>query len=95
MKPKPLGLEKQFEVSYVNPDGSVGILAIARDGTAGKEVTVIQMDQLAKYQAIEKQCRIKQLPLVEMQPCIDSLKSPSRMIAEFALHSAYKKHMAS
>ena len=51
-KAKPTELERQLEISHVRNDGSIGVFPILRNGSVGKEVSVITMDQLVEYQTI-------------------------------------------
>ena len=48
-------LDVQFEVAYVNDDGSVGLHRVGRDGANGADLTIVTMQDLVQYKEIKSE----------------------------------------
>ena len=53
----------QYEIAYINDDGSVGLYKVLRDGSTerGKVTAVVDKASLTSYKPIDKKYKLKQL----------------------------------
>jgi hypothetical protein len=89
----PFILDTQFEITYINEDGSIGVRRINSDGSiTGDAVAVrIAMDDIfEKYVVVKQENRMKEL--VPMQPVFDKMDTLPRIVADIALYKLYQQH---
>ena len=86
----------QWQVEYVNDDGSIGVRAIGADGTCSdQEITVVARDKVSGYAVVKETRRIKLLQLAELQPDVFGQDVYKQMIANFGIAAAYHQHKVS
>jgi hypothetical protein len=82
-------LESQFEVMYLNEDGSFGVRRISRDSTLTDDVVPVKLESLNSYSILKQEHRIT----------MSSINQPTLLntdiiatIADSALYKAYNDH---
>ena len=89
----PFILDRQFEISYINEDGSIGIRRINSDGSITRDAVAVHiaMDNIfEKHMVVKQENRMKEL--VPMQPAFDKMDTIPRIVADIALYKLYQQH---
>ena len=87
----PFELEAQYEVAYINADGSIGVRRVKIDGRLDDAIHVVKMGDIPEYALTKKDLRFKLSPLAPMSDSIIN-DTACRMVAEAALYKCYKQH---
>ena len=93
-QPNLFRLDTQFEVAYINDDGSIGLRIVKSDGKLESKLLIVKMDDVVHYVPMKKELRLKELPL-SLRPDVCNQDHLFRAVAEAALSKAYKHYKIS
>lgn len=88
MDPKQPRANEQFEIAYINDDGSVGANKLDKDGNRSQKVTVIEQADLAKlWKVVDASSRLSCDPKYPMK--VDTFDGLYESIATIGINAAF------